>query len=522
MLNTSQASNERAILNPAHYALYERLSLLIQTHPDPTNSEPLARRSEPGKVVRAVHITEALESVWNCVRVALRDSHMAGTVELFTPHAYATWKRFGEEQLENWVEKLTELFKQHRATPPPPCYLINKTDWHAFDTFIQDIPWEAAESVLATTLKLLAHDEKDEAIQKMLQKMGNDFSNDTLTRTWLQRTEQLVAFKLHVKLVYGGLGTLPGWGVHMQTRAGVSWHPELLGLRAIVLEDLAVPLPWQGRGFSRVLRTLEKLIDESLDFSLLLVTHVHRSMLPITIGIPRDTKTFGYEEWRPHEPNSGDWAHMCMLAAESGLTMRENAWQMIYSNRYSEEDPFPDVAHIYWLSSLGRMLTRMTPGQTLCDPLLPCAYGVPFAWVRPLFVAHGGRVFLRAVRDALADKSTGEYVVKNKQRVSFGPLVLDVHGGGGDFFFEIQREDNQMLPLYDDDPVRPWLVTWLHALGMFLRYVEPKRQPIIFHIYNMDTLLMESHIDFHAHFSVDVSAPMRNWDSDSIHLIVGF
>jgi hypothetical protein len=148
---------------------------------------------------------------------------------------------------------------------------------------------------------------------------------------------------------------------------------------------------------------------------------------------------------------------------------------MRYSQRYSEEDPFIDAFHVYWVSPLGHMLEMLASRSGS-----PVPAGVPWRWLRPLLAADGSfvRMYLRTFVSAFRPGDGVPFErsafmgmpVTSTCRVSCSIACSPAKRHIG---FTVGRRTPHYPDDFAEDPLRPWLITLVHVIAEFVRLFGP-------------------------------------------------
>lgn len=319
---------------------------------------------------------EALSSLWLFAREYIR-----GHTHLRKTDAHKAYIAYAEQQVAAFNERTRRILRDIDGEQPVvPGRLFSEK----YAMLPGDDVWAAADAVLLLAYDHAYRNTADQHQRKLFKSVLAGFAGNLLTYRWVSATEELNHFRFELcyldgRAVHPTASALQWPVAQSQSVFGTIAHPELTELNCLVLKDMAVPLPWRGLGFGRVLRDIEQAIAlQSTRVHYLFLDHVHRDMLVLTM----DRRAHGYRHWAPVD----DADKMRALAPEfyaalEDIAARDNApadsvWRYAYTKKYGQDPTLNEPFHLYWLSPLGTRLADMSTALTARaarEPLLEFA-----------------------------------------------------------------------------------------------------------------------------------------------------
>jgi hypothetical protein len=185
---------------------------------------------------------------------------------------------------------------------------------------------------------------------------------------WFAASNGVGAFRYHLQCLRGHALDAQ-WSTSTWSELGHAWHPELAQHTFLVLKDMAVPLPWRGLGFSRLLRDIERTLVVDFDrirIHGLFLHHVHRDMLAVTLA----RGMHGYQFWahpfpegtpveRPGDDDNNFRRALCERASEdiqNGTNRSAKPWMYAVTETYGNDPEHGELFHLYWLTPMGARL----------------------------------------------------------------------------------------------------------------------------------------------------------------------
>lgn len=337
----------------------ESISLAVKAA---TSARPLS----PLSTQERQNISTSLTAIYVFAR-----NYIDRVPQLRETEAYKAYARDARAILEDWETK-TDNFLAAIAKHPR-----TQGDTLMYEGEIKEIrlptdaEWAHVNAVLVEVYLHASQNVTGHAQRALCKSLLDNYCTNPCLAKWLAFTDGLGAFRYHLQCNQGHALDAQ-WSTGTWSDLGHAWHPELAEHTFLVLKDMAVPIPWRGLGFSRVLRSLERrlVVDyATLRIDGLFLHHVHRDMLAITLG----RGMHGYRFWAHPFPEDAPAGHFnaddSNFRAE--LTRRANAaiaegaprstkpWMFAVTETYGNSPEYAEVFHLYWLTPMGMRLAAM-------------------------------------------------------------------------------------------------------------------------------------------------------------------
>jgi hypothetical protein len=330
------------------------------------------------------HARAAFGALWTLVRGEYK--------KLATQHdtepVLRRFKRVCVKRQKTWIA----AFSAHLADAEKERTIVHDTvPKREFNSPPTDKEWLAADAMLEFVLSALAErlgDAPGASVERTLVlELAQAFGatrGQRVTARWLTVCDDLRDFRLATRVLHG-FSEECTFGIETRTPFDFAPHPELAGHRGMILSDFAVPLPFLGTGFARVLRAFENALARSTEYTLLFLEYVHRDMFNITVGMGAE----GYAQWLALDDptvRARDAALDALLDTPMGATDAPPQWHKAYNDQYGTDPAYDIVYHVYWLSPFGRALARARAESLalpVAQPLRPRAGAYPAAGVVP-------------------------------------------------------------------------------------------------------------------------------------------
>ena len=288
--------------------------------------------------------------------------------------AYLDYARDASTILADWEARTNALLVQIAQHPR------TQADTLLFEGEIRDVrlptqeEWARVHAMTATVFEHASRHANGDELRVLCQSILSNYCAQPCIEAWLAASDGLGAFRYHLQCNRGH-ALDNQWSTGTWSEIGHAWHPELAQHTFLVLKDMAVPLPWRGLGFSRLLRNLERKLVVHYDTVRvhgLFLHHVHRDMLAITLG----RAMHGYHFWahpfpdntpaaRPGDDDNNFRQALVKCATEdilNGINRTAKPWMYAVTETYGSDPERGEVFHLYWLTPVG---TRLAASRTL-------------------------------------------------------------------------------------------------------------------------------------------------------------
>lgn len=339
-------------------------------------------------------LAASISAVWHFAR-----AHVSRNPKLRDLPAYVAYAKDGEMILEQWLDDTNAMIDHLKGRGASK---TTRTITHVRTPLADG--WRRAHGMLVAVLHHVADESHTEPteLRRLCHALAGAFCKPNalghyVTESWLQCTQGLASFRYVLQCKQGSLLD-DQWSTGTWSHAGHAWHPELADLSFLVLKDLAVPMPWRGLGFSRLLRELERLLaltSAATGVDGLFLHHVHRDMLGLTLGRGAHGYRFWADPCATAEPDDAPFlASLDASAAEairSGTDRHARPWMFAFTEQYGATPGGGEIFHLYWLTPLGerRAAAQTRPSHRVLVPLGVLADRVKAASVFIADYVHG-------------------------------------------------------------------------------------------------------------------------------------